>query len=249
MNALTEENTMILLDSLYKQVVDGIPKVSKPVSELAYDYTKRYPDIDVAIKKMLRNQVTKCTITGVMTGLGGAITLPAAISADIGSVLYVQLRMIAVTAYMSGYELDSDQTKTFVYACLAGVSIDKVLADAGIKFSMKFAESMIKKIPGEVLTKINRAVGFRFVTKFGEKGIINLGRMIPAVGGVVGGGFNLAETKLIANRAYKSFFEADITAFGDCKEESQSPSDDGILQGMQDDITGEFFEYEFHGEE
>lgn len=109
---MTEENTMTLLDSLYKQVVDGIPKVSKPVSELAYDYTKRYPDIDVAIKKMLRNQVTK----------------------------------------------------------------------------------------------INRAVGFRFVTKFGEKGIINLDRMIPAVGGVVGGGFNLAETKLIANRAYKSFF-------------------------------------------
>ena len=69
--------------------------------------------------------------------------------------------------------------------------------------------------------------------------------MIPAVGG----GFNLAETKLIANRAYKSFFEADITAFGDCKEESQSPRDDGILQGMQDDMTDEFFEYEFHGEE
>lgn len=114
---------------------------------------------------------------------------------------------------------------------------------------MDVSIQIIKKIPGEVLTKINRAVGFCFVTKFGEKGIINLGRMIPAVGGVVGGGFNLAETKLIANRAYKSFFEADITAFGDCKEESKSPSDDGILQGMQTDMTGEFFEYEFHGEE
>lgn len=249
MGAMTEERTMTLLDSLYNQVVNGIPKVSKPVSELAYDYTKRYSDTNIAIKKMLRNQVTKCTVTGVMTGLGGAITLPVAVSADIGSVLYVQLRMVAATAYMSGYELDSDQTKTFIYACLAGVSIDKALADAGIKFSMKFAEAMIKKVPGEVLTKINRAVGFRFVTKFGQTGIVNLGKLVPGVGGVISGGFNLAETKLIANRAYKSFYEADITAFGDYEVEAEPLEDDGILQGVKDDLTDEFFDYEFQDEE
>ena len=32
--------------------------------------------------------------------------------------------MIACTAYMAGYDLSSDQVQTFVYACLAGVSVN-----------------------------------------------------------------------------------------------------------------------------
>ena len=214
MKKLNVEDSLNILDAVYKNEVQGVPKVSKPVEELALDYVQKYKDKDTAIKKMLKNQVTKCTVSGFMTGLGGAITLPVAVSADIASVLYVQMRMIAATAYISGYDLESDQTHTFVYACLAGVSIDKVLADAGIKFSTKFSTALIKKIPGEVITKINQKVGFRFVTKFGEKGIVNLGKVVPVAGGVVGGAFNLVETKIIANRAYKVFFMDDMLAFG-----------------------------------
>ena len=214
MKKLNVEDSLNILDAVYKNVVQGVPKVSKPVEELALDYVQKYKDKDTAIKKMLKNQVTKCTVSGFMTGLGGAITLPVAVSADIASVLYVQMRMIAATAYISGYDLESDQTHTFVYACLAGVSIDKVLADAGIKFSTKLSTALIKKIPGEVITKINQKVGFRFVTKFGEKGIVNLGKVVPVAGEVVGGAFNLVETKIIAIRAYKVFFMDDMLAFG-----------------------------------
>ena len=230
MEIMNQEKVMQVLDSIYGQVVNGIGKVSKPVDVMANDYISKYPDKEIAIRKMLRNQVTKCTVTGVMTGIGGAITLPVAVSADVASVLYVQMRMIAATAHICGYKLDSDQTQTFVYACLAGVSIDKVLSDAGIKFGTKFAEVMIKKIPGETLANINQKVGFRFITKFGEKGVVNLGKMIPAVGGVVGGGFNLVETRIIANRAYKSFYKDDLSAFSsdnlDEAEEVQTLDDE-----------------------
>ena len=218
MRELNNENVMPLLDSLYEQVVKGIPKVSKPVDQLALDYITKHPNKEVAIKKMLKNQVTKCTVSGIMTGFGGLITMPVAVPADIASVLYVQLRMIAATAYMCNYELDSDQTKTFIYACLAGISIDKALAEAGIKVGEKFAVNLIKKIPGDVLTKINQKVGFRLVTKFGEKGVVNLGKAVPAVGAAVGGGFNLVETKVIAHRAYKVFYDQDIFAFDDGAE-------------------------------
>ena len=231
MKSLDAENVMPLLDSIYEQVVNGIPKISKPVDQLALDYVTKHPNKEVAIKKMLRNQVTKCTVTGVMTGLGGAITLPVAVSADVASVLYVQLRMIAATAYMCNYDLKSDQAKTFIYACLAGVSIDKVLADAGLKFGEKFAVNLIKKIPGDVLTKINQKVGFRLITKFGEKGVVNLGKLVPAVGAIVGGGFNLAETRIIAHRAYKVFYEEDIFAFDDDVDVL-----DAVEESLDDDV-------------
>ena len=100
--------------------------------------------------------------------------MPVAIPANIGSVIYVQMRMIACTAYMADYDLNSDQTQTYVYACLAGVAVNSLLKQAGIKFGVKFANGVIKKIPGKVLTKINQKVGFRFITKFGSKGIVNL---------------------------------------------------------------------------
>ena len=137
--------------------------------------------------------------------------MPVAIPANIGSVLYVQMRMIACVAYLADYDLDSDQTQTFVYACLAGVAVNELLKQTGVKFGIKFANSMIKKIPGTVLTKINQKVGFRFITKFGSKGLVNLGKLVPGVGAVVGGGLDLVETKIIANRAYKWFFEGDFS--------------------------------------
>ena len=41
----------------------------------------------------------------------------------------------------------------------------------------------------------------RFVTKFGEKGVVNLGKLVP----VVGGGFDFAATKIIGDNAYRMF--------------------------------------------
>ena len=140
---------------------------------------------------MIRNQITKCATSGFITGFGGFITMPVTLPANITSVIYVQMRMIACTSYMAGFDLDSDQTQTLVYACLAGVAVNNVIKQAGIKFGVKFANGLIKKIPGKVLTKINQKVGFRFVTKFGTKGIINLGKLIPGVGAVIGGGLDL----------------------------------------------------------
>lgn len=69
-----------------------------------------------------------------------------------------------------------------------------------------------------MLTKINQRVGFRFITKFGSKGIVNLGKTLPGVGAIVGGGLDLVETKVIADRAYKWFMIGDFSVEGDKDE-------------------------------
>lgn len=66
------------------------------------------------------------------------------------------------------------------------------------------------------MVKINQKIGFRFITKFGQKGIVNLGKMVPGVGAVINGSLDFVETKIIADRAYKMFFEGDFSA-GDKK--------------------------------
>lgn len=217
--AVTQEDIMKLLDSCYEKCLNGIPKISPSVAEMADDYLKKHEIIDDACRAMLKNQIAKCTTSGIVTGFGGFITMPVSIPVNVGSVIYVQMRMIACVAYMADYELDSDQTQTFVYACLAGVAVNGLLKQAGIKFGVKFANGLIKKIPEKVLTKINQKVGFRFITKFGTKGIVNLGKLLPGVGAVVGGGLDLVETKIIAARAYKWFFKGDFSAKGEIEED------------------------------
>lgn len=208
----TQEDIMKLLEKLYDNAIQGLPKVSPPISQLADDYLSKNPDPEVAAKSFINYQIAKCTTSGFVTGLGGLITLPVAIPANISSVLYVQMRMIACLAYMGGYDTNSDQVQTLVYACLAGISLDQVVKQVGIKVGVKFANAMVKKIPGTVLVKINQKVGFRLLTKFGTKGIINIGKAIPIVGGVISGGFDFAETKIIADRAYKMFILNDFSA-------------------------------------
>ncbi len=209
---LTQEQIQAILDSCYQKTVSGIPHVSPSISELSEEYLQRYSTPEEAAKRMMKNQIKKCTTSGFIAGLGGAITLPVAIPANISSVIYVQMRMIAATAYMVGLDLKSDHVQTLIYACLAGVSVNNVVKNAGIQAGKKMANNMIQKIPGSVCVKINQKVGFRFITKFGQKGIVNLGKMVPVVGGVIGGGFDFAETKAVAQRAYKMFFESDFTS-------------------------------------
>lgn len=207
---ITQAEIMQLLDKLYDQSVHGIAKVSPPIEVLANNYLEESKDTSTAAKKFINYQIAKCTTSGFLTGLGGLITLPVAIPANVGSVMYVQMRMIACLAHMGGYDTNSDQVQTLVYACLAGIFIDQILKQAGIKFGNKFAMAMVKKIPGEVLIKINQKVGFRFLTKFGAKGVINIGKAVPVVGGIIGGGFDFVETKAIANRAYKMFINGNF---------------------------------------
>lgn len=206
----SQADMMNLLDSLYSKCIQGIPMISSPIEKMADDYLQHNATVEDAAKDMINKQVIKCTTSGFITNLGGIITLPVTIPANVGSVMYVQMRMIACAAYMAGYDVHTDQVQTLVYACLAGVSVMEVVKKAGIKIGQKGLENLIDKIPGKVLIAINQKVGFRMLTKFGETGAINIGKAIPVVGGVIGGGFDFIDTKFIGNRAYNQFIKGNF---------------------------------------
>lgn len=203
---MDQTTMMTVLDSCYEKALQGLPTRSS-VEELATEYLNKYGTPQKAAEKMCTTQIIKCGTSGFITGLGGLLTLPVAVPANVASVLYVQLRMIATTAKIGGYDPKDDQVRTMAYVCLTGSAAADIIKKTGINIGEKITIATIKKIPGTVLTKINQKVGFRLVTKFGEKGAINLVKMVPFVGGVVGGGVDIAGTKIIAQTAYNMFIE------------------------------------------
>ncbi|MBR1606218.1 MAG: EcsC family protein [Clostridia bacterium] len=222
---ITNESILKFLNEIYKKVNQGAG-VIPPIESFANDYLVKETDPRKAVENMVKVQCTKSAISGILSGFGGFITLPVALPANITSVIIVQMRMIAATAYMAGYDISSDQVQTLVYACLAGVSIVTIVKKAGIEFGVKLGKNMVGKIPGRVLIKINQKVGFRFLTKFGTKGIINIGKMIPVVGAVIGGGFDLVETSVIGNRAIKMFFDGDLNVGTEVTEQEEKQAED-----------------------
>lgn len=204
---MLEREMMNLLDVCYDKALQGVLPGEKSIEELAEDYLAKTISREKAIDKLIGYQTVLCGTNGFITGLGGLLVLPVAISANVAGVIYVQLRMIAAIAHINGYDIYSDQVRTIAYTCLTGSSAANVLKNTGIKIGEKVAINAKKKIPVEVLVKINQQVGFRLVTKFGQKGLVNFGKMIPLVGGVVGGVFDTGMTLTIGNIAKKVFSE------------------------------------------
>lgn len=204
---MLEREMMNLLDVCYDKALQGVLPGEKSIEELAEDYLAKTISREKAIDKLIGYQTVLCGTNGFITGLGGLLVLPVAISANVAGVIYVQLRMIAAIAHINGYDIYSDQVRTIAYTCLTGSSAANVLKNTGIKIGEKVAINAKKKIPVEVLVKINQQVGFRLVTKFGQKGLVNFGKMMPLVGGVVGGVFDTGMTLTIGNIAKKVFSE------------------------------------------
>lgn len=205
---ISETQISELLDLCYEKSLDGVPNVSKSVDELVNDYLSRYDDVNDAARSLINMQLIKNTTSGALSGLSGVLALPltlASIPANITNVLYVQMRMVAALAKMGGYDLKSDQVQTMIYVCMTGSAASDLFKEAGMKVAGKLAQGAIEKIPGAVCTKINQAVGFRLVTKFGQTGIVNLGKLVPVAGAVVGGAFDFTSTRVIANVAYERF--------------------------------------------
>lgn len=201
---LTESKMMQVLDWSYDKAVNGVAGLDS-ARELAESYLSEGGSLEDQVNSLIRWQNTKAGTSGFLTGLGGLVTMPVSIPANITSVMYVQIRMIAAIAHMGGHDLNNDKVKSLVYACLAGNAAKDILKDVGIVVGTKLTTSMIKNISGKTIAEINKKVGFRLLTKFGSKGAINMGKMVPLVGGVIGAAFDSVSTNTIGNIARDTF--------------------------------------------
>ncbi|MCC8688758.1 EcsC family protein [Xanthomonas campestris] len=208
---LTESKIMQALDFAYDKAMTGLPGLDSAI-EMADSYLKETGSLEEKANSLVRWQNTKAATSGFLTGLGGLLVMPVTIPANLASVYFIQIRMIAAIAHMAGYNVRDDKVKAMVYACLTGNAAKEVLKDVGIQFGKKLAQASINRITGATIISINKAVGFRLLTKAGTTGVVNLGKMVPILGGVIGGAVDLAMTNIVGNTAVKVFISEEPEA-------------------------------------
>lgn len=204
--SLSQEIILKSLDWAYSKAINGVPGLDS-AQDIANDFSQREGTLIDKANSLIRWQNTKAGTSGFVTGLGGLLTLPVTLPVNITSVMYVQIRMVTAIAIMGGYNVKDDRIRTLVYSCIAANSIAEVAKDFGLSLSNKLLIKAIKKIPTEVIKRINQAIGFKLLTKFGQKGVINLGKTIPFIGGIINAAFDVVATNTIGNIARDTFIK------------------------------------------
>jgi len=179
------------LDWAVDSALSGIPGMIS-ATELAQEYLSdsRFTTSDERVNSLIRWHALKNGGLGVISGALGVINTPAAlgsIAASLGASWLIQARLAGAIALIYGHNLESDRVRTAIMWVVLGDSANAAISTTGKSVAEAAARVGIKRIPNGSIKNINKLLGRRVITKFGEKGIVNLGRLIPLVGAVVGG--------------------------------------------------------------
>ena len=161
---------------------------------------------DKLAKKILDRKAFKSGLMGAITGVGGLVTLPVAVPADLVVTWRVQATMACAIAYVYGHTPETTDLKTDIYLILAGDSAKEVLKRFGIEVSKAVTKKAVDKyITREVMKKIWAVVGRKIITKAGEKSLTSFVKMIPLVGAPVGFAFDWLTTRAVGVTAIKYY--------------------------------------------
>ena len=162
-------------------------------------------DIEGQIAALIRAASAQAGLVGFATGLGGLITLPIALPANIAGVLTLQINLIQEIARLRGHPLDSERVRTLTLACLAGNTAFDVLKTAGVRVGERLTLQAIAQLSGPTLARIAELVGVRLAATAGASGSVNLAKAVPVVGGLVGGAMDGLLTAAVGAAARAMF--------------------------------------------
>lgn len=157
---------------------------------------------DAGADAAIRWAAAQAGLVGFTTGLGGAFTLPITLPMNVAGVSAIQIHMVQEIARARGYDLGSTQVRTLTIGCLAGGAVIDALKTAGISAGTSLTRTMLLQLSGAALKAVNRAVGAKLASR---AGVMNVGKFIPVVGGVIGGavdGLSTAAIGAVAKRVF-----------------------------------------------
>ncbi len=203
-----------VLDGAYTQVLNGFGFFPSAEAVAREYLSQNNNDARKAAGDLINWQMTKAATSGFLTNIGGAATLPISIPANISSVLYLQLRMIAAIAIMGSHDVRSDKVRTLVYVTLLGSAASDVLKEAGIQLGQKLTVAAIAKITALVARKMATNAAARLLGKLGLASARNFMKLVPIAGGLVAAATDAGATKAIGVVATKLFVGEETTEPG-----------------------------------
>lgn len=202
------DKALQLVNKIMDLGIEGKAPGMKTSLEVAEDYARdtHFDDHDARVRSLIRWHVAQTGTTGFVTGLGGLATLPVTLPAGVGAAWILQARMVGSIAHLRGYDLKDERVRTLALAAIVGdATVTETVKRLGGEFATRGGKAAVSRVPGKVLIEINKKIGFRLLTKGGSKGVLNLSKAVPILGGVVGGTVDSAATRTVGEVAKRAF--------------------------------------------
>jgi uncharacterized protein (DUF697 family) len=194
-----------LLDAVYEQVLNGFG-VFTSAERLAAEYlAHNQGDPRRAAFDLINWQATKAATFGFITNLGGIAALPVSVPANLSSVIFLQLRMVAAIAILAGYDVRSDKVRTLIYVTLLGSTATEVFKEAGVKLGRRLTSAAIMRLTSHVARRMGKSAVARLMARLGLAQAGRLTRLVPVAGGLIAGAADAATTKAIGKVAVQVF--------------------------------------------
>jgi EcsC protein family len=184
--------------------IDGVGPLD-PAATVADKALSEHGNPESAIDDIVSSHMKLAAASGFVTGLGGFITLPVALPANVAGFYGIATRMVAGIAHLRGYDLSRPEVRSAVLLTLVGADATSVLAKAGLNPAGRVAGVALHRLPGPALMVLNKGIGFRLLSDMGKKSLGRLGRGVPFAGGVIGAGLDWWLLRKIADSARTEF--------------------------------------------
>ncbi|PPK98403.1 EcsC family protein [Kineococcus xinjiangensis] len=199
-----ESKATALVQRLIDTGVDGAGPFASAVS-VAERARAGHPSAESAVHVVVRRHGRMAAGSGFATGVGGLVTMPVALPANIVGFYVLATRMVAAIAHLRGYDVSRPEVRSAVLLCLLGSDAGQVLRSAGLPTGGPLALLAQRRLPKDVLMIVNKGVGFRLLARLGSFGALQTSRILPVLGGVVGAGADLLLLRRIAKHAEREF--------------------------------------------
>ncbi len=147
MSKIQEKDRNVLVKWI-DQFIDNFLN-TKPPEIVAYveKLREQNPGISqVQLARKIRNRKSmKNGLVGAATGIGGLITLPVTVPADLIATWKIQIALAFTVAYIFGHTKESTDLKTDIYLILAGSSAQEALKKSGCRNDKRGYEKSSRK--------------------------------------------------------------------------------------------------------
>ncbi len=197
--------------SMLDKAIDGVGPLRSAAATADSRLVDAGGDVEDAVKALLRLHVGLAGVQGFVTNLGGVAALAVAMPANVVGVTLVQCHLVAGIAHLRGYDLVDARVRNGILACMLGEDEVRDLvrtssfpsSPMGIATSPVHDPVLDEMISREVTTDlIARTAGRRAVTM--------VGRRVPLLGGVVGGGSDAFMTWQIGQYAARELRDRNL---------------------------------------
>lgn len=144
-------------------------------------------DHEAALDSLIRQHVGLAGAQGFLTNLGGLITLPVALPANLAGLAVVQMRMIAAIAHLRGYDVNDRRVRSALTLAMLGEDEVRKQVSSGRLASTPMGIATAPVFDPALEHAVSERVFGDLGTKMaGKHVVVQVAKRIPLVGGGVG---------------------------------------------------------------